>query len=264
MAYISKFKVKGAIMQIKAAVAGAFTENKAVTLTGDATGTDSSTGGWTIPVTLANSGVTAGSYGPSADASPAAGETFTVPEVTVDAKGRVTSASSKTITLPVSGQASPVTWITDSNSLAVASGSPIFNVELNMVDGDIWEGWLALGVGSEKETNFCAFMDEIYTVNSYHSHSIHNTSATNVYNAAKCYIGYTSSAGDGRRCLVHFTIAQFAGQMMMEGTSHRKGTMGMQKFIISRLTASTASLQITADTAIAAGHNSYLMMRKIT
>ena len=49
---------------------------------------------------LANSGATAGSYGPSANASPAHSGTFSVPYITVDAKGRVTAASTKTITLP--------------------------------------------------------------------------------------------------------------------------------------------------------------------
>ena len=49
---------------------------------------------------LANSGVTAGSYGPSANASPAHGGTFSVPYITFDAKGRATAASTKTITLP--------------------------------------------------------------------------------------------------------------------------------------------------------------------
>lgn len=49
---------------------------------------------------LSNTGVTAGSYGPSANASPAHKGTFSVPYITVDAKGRVTTASTKTITLP--------------------------------------------------------------------------------------------------------------------------------------------------------------------
>lgn len=49
---------------------------------------------------LATSGVTAGSYGPSANASPVHGGTFSVPYVTVDTYGRVTSASTKTITMP--------------------------------------------------------------------------------------------------------------------------------------------------------------------
>ena len=83
-----------------AATATQFSANKAVTLTGDVTGTASSKAGWSVATTLANSGVTAGSYGPSAAVSPAHGGTFSVPYVTVDAKGRVTAASTITITLP--------------------------------------------------------------------------------------------------------------------------------------------------------------------
>lgn len=83
-----------------AGTATQFSANKSVTLTGDVTGTASSKAGWSVATTLANSGVTAGDYGPSADASPAHSGTFTVPSITVDAKGRVTAASTKTITLP--------------------------------------------------------------------------------------------------------------------------------------------------------------------
>lgn len=84
-----------------AATATQFSANTTVALTGDATGTSAgSKKGWSVPVTLANSGVTAGDYGPSANASPSHGGTFSVPYVTVDAKGRVTAASTKTITLP--------------------------------------------------------------------------------------------------------------------------------------------------------------------
>lgn len=49
---------------------------------------------------LAASGATAGSYGPSANASPAHKGTFSVPYITVDDTGRVTDISTKTITLP--------------------------------------------------------------------------------------------------------------------------------------------------------------------
>jgi hypothetical protein len=49
---------------------------------------------------LPNSGVTASSYGPSANATPAHSGSFSVPYFTVDAHGRITSASTKTITLP--------------------------------------------------------------------------------------------------------------------------------------------------------------------
>ena len=83
-----------------AGTATKFASAQSVALTGDVTGSASSQAGWSVATTLSNSGVTAGSYGPSADASPAHKGTFTVPYITVDAKGRVTAASTKTITLP--------------------------------------------------------------------------------------------------------------------------------------------------------------------
>ena len=72
---------------------------------------------------LANSGVTAGSYGPSANATPAYGATFNVPYITVDAKGRITAASTKTVKIPASDNTN--TWTANSSSAAgyVASGS---------------------------------------------------------------------------------------------------------------------------------------------
>ena len=60
------------------------------------TGTVTTTGS----ISLATSGVTAGSYGPSADSSPSHGGTFSVPYITVDTYGRTTAAADKTITLP--------------------------------------------------------------------------------------------------------------------------------------------------------------------
>lgn len=79
-----------------------------IALTGDVTGSASFDGSAaaSIAATLANSGATAGSYGPSANASPAHSGTFSVPYVTVDAKGRVTAISTKTITLPAAASAS--------------------------------------------------------------------------------------------------------------------------------------------------------------
>jgi hypothetical protein len=83
-----------------AATATKFASSQSVALTGDVTGSASSQAGWSVATTLKNSGVTAGSYGPSANASPAHSGTFSVPYITVDAKGRVTAASTRTITLP--------------------------------------------------------------------------------------------------------------------------------------------------------------------
>lgn len=47
-----------------------------------------------------NAAANVGSFGPSANASPAQGGTFTVPYVTVNAQGHVSAAANKTITLP--------------------------------------------------------------------------------------------------------------------------------------------------------------------
>jgi hypothetical protein len=74
-----------------------FVDLEKVTLTGTA---PISTSGYTISHN--NSGVTAGSYGPSANATPSAGSTFNVPYFTVNATGHVTAASTKTVTIPAS------------------------------------------------------------------------------------------------------------------------------------------------------------------
>lgn len=73
-----------------------FSANTDVTLTGDVTGTASSKAGWSVATTLANSGVTAGTYGPSADVTGNNNTTILVPEITVDAKGRVTAVTNRT------------------------------------------------------------------------------------------------------------------------------------------------------------------------
>ena len=52
---------------------------------------------------LSETAVTAGSYGPSSNSTPSHSGTFSVPYITVDKYGRVTAASTKTITLPAAG-----------------------------------------------------------------------------------------------------------------------------------------------------------------
>ena len=91
---------------IAAGTAAQFASGTTVAVTGDATGTSaSSTKGWSVPLTLAASGVTAGSYGPSADKTLTSAGTFSVPYFTVDSKGRITAASTKTMTMPTIGNA---------------------------------------------------------------------------------------------------------------------------------------------------------------
>ena len=77
----------------------------------DTAGTGLSKSGTTL--SLKASGVTAGSYGPSANASPAHGKTFSVPYLTVDTYGRLTACSTKTITLPAAGASAATDYVTE-------------------------------------------------------------------------------------------------------------------------------------------------------
>lgn len=64
---------------------------------------------------LATSGVTAGTYGPSANVNGSNGATISVPEIKVDTYGRITSISNKTYT-------SVNTWPTKTSQLTNDSG----------------------------------------------------------------------------------------------------------------------------------------------
>ena len=75
-----------------------FKDAQSITLIGDVTGTASSQAGWSITTTLSNSGVTNGTYGPTEDVNGSNGATISVPQITVDAKGRVTSIVNRTYT----------------------------------------------------------------------------------------------------------------------------------------------------------------------
>ena len=81
-----------------AGTATKFASAQSVELTGDVTGSASSQAGWSVATTLANSGVTAGSYGPTANVTGTNGTTINVPQITVDAKGRVTSVVNRVYT----------------------------------------------------------------------------------------------------------------------------------------------------------------------
>ena len=73
---------------------------------------------WTNEYTYTHpdSDATANSYGPSANATPAHGGTFSVPYFTINAQGHVTAASTKTITLPTSTDTKNTTGATNSAS----------------------------------------------------------------------------------------------------------------------------------------------------
>lgn len=107
--------------------ASAFATAQSITLEGDVNGTSTSTGGWLISTVLSTTGVTAGSYGLAAAATPAFGASFNVPYITVDAKGRITSASTYTVKLPANPNVD-----TGATSVAFSgSGNALTNVSYN-------------------------------------------------------------------------------------------------------------------------------------
>ena len=86
-----------------ASTANEFKSNQTIELNGDVTGSASSKAGWKLEnTTLANTGVTANSYGPKSSdtASLGNGGKFKVPYFTVDAKGRLTQSATKEFSLP--------------------------------------------------------------------------------------------------------------------------------------------------------------------
>lgn len=59
--------------------------------------------GDTTKLKLVNSGVTAGTYGENTDLTIVSGDTITVPKVTIDSKGRVTSAENQEVAINIAG-----------------------------------------------------------------------------------------------------------------------------------------------------------------
>ena len=114
---------------------------RTISLTGDATGSTTFDGSAnkSIAVTLANSGVTAGTYGPTAAATLAFGGSVNIPKITVDAKGRVTASGHYAIKLPaaptsVSGNAGTATKLATARTISLTgavTGSTTFDGSAN-------------------------------------------------------------------------------------------------------------------------------------
>lgn len=128
-----------------AGTADSLSAARTISLTGDATGSVSTNLGEnaSIAVTLANSGATAGNFGPSANTPVAFGGTFTIPSFTVDAKGRVTKSAQYTITLP-----SAPTTITGNASTATTLQTPrTITANLGSATGTSFDGSANVNIG---------------------------------------------------------------------------------------------------------------------
>ena len=102
-----------------------------------------------IDLSLKTSGVSAGSYGPSSGTTLAHEGTFSVPYITVDSKGRLTAASTKTYTLPAGNKV----------SIAAATSSN------TVTSGDNWTKRYLLtnsATGSEATDNKLVYYSSIY------------------------------------------------------------------------------------------------------
>ncbi len=106
-----------------AAAATKLATKRTISATGDASWSvqfDGS-GNASAALTLANSGATAGTYGPTAAATLAFGGSVNIPKVVVDAKGRVTSIAHYAIKLP----AAPTSVTSATKATQDASGNVI-------------------------------------------------------------------------------------------------------------------------------------------
>lgn len=126
---------------IKADLATKLATARTISATGDATWSVSFDGSANKSgtLTLANSGATAGSYGPTAAATLAFGGTVNVPQITVDAKGRVTSIVNRATKLPaapttISGNAGTATKLATARTISLTgavTGSATFDGSAN-------------------------------------------------------------------------------------------------------------------------------------
>ena len=100
--------------------------SRTISLTGDATasGSFNGTANLALATTLANSGVKAGSYGPTAAATLAFGGSVNIPQITVDAKGRATSIVNQATKLPaapttITGNAGTATKLATARTISL-------------------------------------------------------------------------------------------------------------------------------------------------
>ena len=85
----------GTVTSVKVAQSGDSSVDKIV-IGGD----NNITSSGTVKLSHSTSGVTADSYGPTASVSPIPGASFSVPAVTVEKTGHITSAATRTVTMP--------------------------------------------------------------------------------------------------------------------------------------------------------------------
>lgn len=87
-------------------------------------------------ITLGDSGVAAGEYGPTANATPGYGSTFNVPDIKVNSKGIVTSITNRTVKIPAEPTIPAETTLTIEDKTATDTATTVFAVT-NLEEGGI-------------------------------------------------------------------------------------------------------------------------------
>ena len=125
-----------------------------ITITPDATNDKITIAAKDTVYTHPNSGATAGSYGPSANATPGYGSTFNVPYLTVNAAGHVTAISTKTVQIPVSDN----TWRPVQNNLTSTSTSD----SLSANQGKVLKGLVDGKADMIEESDLTAMLTTVF------------------------------------------------------------------------------------------------------
>ena len=125
-----------------------------ITITPDATNDKITIAAKDTVYTHPNSGATAGSYGPSANATPGYGSTFNVPYLTVNAAGHVTAISTKTVQIPVSDN----TWRPVQNNLTSTSTSD----SLSANQGKVLKGLVDGKADMIEESDLTAMLSSVF------------------------------------------------------------------------------------------------------
>ena len=200
---------------------------KTISLTGDATASGSFDGSdnLALATTLANSGVTAGSYGPSANATPAHSGTFSVPYITVDAKGRVTSASTKTITLPADNNTTYSTGTASASGLTklyTGTGTATDGTMTQSAIKSALDGKLSTSGGTLTGSIKCSSATPLYRSTDDASIEIHGGSESYTTGAYLYLTGQNSSNAGS------FTLAASGNDTVYRLTGKTDGTLNWQ------------------------------------
>ena len=198
------------------------TGNQSVTLSGDATGS----GTTAIAVTLANTAVTAGSYG---DASH-------VTTVTVDAKGRLTAASSTSIQIA----GSQVTNLTTDLAAKAPLASPTFT-------GTPAAPTAAAATNTMQVATTAFVVGEVATEAAARATGDKTTTLNSQSTA------YTLVLGDAGKTLLHPSVDTTARTFTIPANSSVAYPAGTVVTFVNQASAGVLSIAITSDTMRLAG-----------